>query len=174
MRESAHCCGAMPPVLVDGRDRHRRVVEEAHEAHFGGALRVAAVVARAIEHQRARGARARRRRRRRPCGTAAPAPACRRASCRSRSSTSVFTSPGAPASVVSSAAPSPATMSASLSAAGADLREIVVEPARQRGVEIDDVARAHRPRRSRPARGRDSRSRAAVPGRRSPAARARA
>ena len=41
-------------VLVDGRDRHRRVVEEPHEADFGGALRIGAVVAGAIEHQRAR------------------------------------------------------------------------------------------------------------------------
>ena len=31
--------------LIDGRDRHRRVVEEAHEANFGGALRIGAVVA---------------------------------------------------------------------------------------------------------------------------------
>ena len=42
--------------LVDGRDRHRRVLEEAHEAHFRRALRIAAVVLGAIEHQRARGA----------------------------------------------------------------------------------------------------------------------
>ena len=41
---------------VDGRDRHRRMVEEAHEAHFGGALRVEMLVAGAADHQRARGA----------------------------------------------------------------------------------------------------------------------
>ncbi len=32
-------------LLVDGRDRHRRVVEKPHEADFGGALRIGAVVA---------------------------------------------------------------------------------------------------------------------------------
>ena len=43
-------------MLVDGRDRHRRVMEEPHEADFGGALRIGAVVAGAVEHERARGA----------------------------------------------------------------------------------------------------------------------
>ena len=69
-----------PALLVDGRDRHRRVVEEAHEAHFGRALRIVPLVARAVEHQRARGAGRRRRRRTRPCGTAAPARCGRRGS----------------------------------------------------------------------------------------------
>ena len=41
---------------VDGGDRHRGVIEEAHEADFGGALRIGALVARAVDHQRARGA----------------------------------------------------------------------------------------------------------------------
>ncbi len=41
---------------VHGRNRHRGVVEEAHEAHFGGALRIGTLVARAADHQRARGA----------------------------------------------------------------------------------------------------------------------
>ena len=41
---------------IDSRDRHRRMVEKAHEADFRRALRVCAVVARAIEHQRARSA----------------------------------------------------------------------------------------------------------------------
>ena len=59
---------------------------------------------------------------------------------RSRSSTSVLSSPGAARSVVSSAAPSPATRSASFKPAGADLRQILVEPIGQRGVEIDHVA----------------------------------
>ena len=45
-----------PALPVDGRDRHWGVVEEAHEAHFGGALWIGAVVARAVEHERARGA----------------------------------------------------------------------------------------------------------------------
>ena len=41
---------------VDGRDRHRGMIEEAHEADFGGALRVGMLVAGAADHQRARGA----------------------------------------------------------------------------------------------------------------------
>ena len=43
-------------VPVDGGDRHRRIMKKAHEAHLRGALRLGAVVARAIEHERARGA----------------------------------------------------------------------------------------------------------------------
>ena len=42
--------------FVDGRDRHRGVIEEAHEADFGGALRIEPLVAGAADHQRARGA----------------------------------------------------------------------------------------------------------------------
>ena len=42
-------------LLVDGRDRHRGIVEEAHEAHLGGAQRIGAAVAGAIEDERARG-----------------------------------------------------------------------------------------------------------------------
>ncbi len=41
---------------VHRRDRHRGVIEEAHEADFGGALRIGPLVARAADHQRARGA----------------------------------------------------------------------------------------------------------------------
>ena len=41
---------------VHGRDRHRGVVEETHEADFGGALRIGTLVAGAADHQRARGA----------------------------------------------------------------------------------------------------------------------
>ena len=42
------------PDAVHGRNRHRGVIEEAHEAHFGGALRIGTLVARAADHQRAR------------------------------------------------------------------------------------------------------------------------
>ena len=42
---------------VDGRDGHRRVVEEAHEAHLGGALRIGTLVAGAADDQGARGTR---------------------------------------------------------------------------------------------------------------------
>ena len=43
--------------LVDGRNRHRCRLEEAHEAHFGRARGVRGTALRAVEHQRARGAR---------------------------------------------------------------------------------------------------------------------
>jgi hypothetical protein len=39
---------------VHGRNRHRGVIEETHEAHFGGALRIGTLVAGAADHQRAR------------------------------------------------------------------------------------------------------------------------
>src|SRR5581483_9677443 len=58
LREGAHKARIFPrdtSTFVDGGDRHRRVVKETHEAHFGGALRVGgAVLARTVEHQRAR------------------------------------------------------------------------------------------------------------------------
>ncbi len=38
--------------FVDGGDRHRRRLEEAHEADFRGALRIVGLAARAVEHQR--------------------------------------------------------------------------------------------------------------------------
>src|SRR5450759_2783880 len=43
--------------LVDGGDCHRRILEETHKAHFRRALRIAAVVLGPIKHQRARGPR---------------------------------------------------------------------------------------------------------------------
>ena len=43
-------------ILVHRGDRHRSVLKEPHEAHFGGALRVAALVSCTVERQRARGA----------------------------------------------------------------------------------------------------------------------
>ena len=46
-----------PALLVHRGDRHRRVLEEAHEAHLGGALRIGAVVACAVEDEGARGTR---------------------------------------------------------------------------------------------------------------------
>ena len=45
---------ADPAFAVDGGDRHRRVVEEAREAHLGVAQRIARRLARAAQHQRAR------------------------------------------------------------------------------------------------------------------------
>jgi hypothetical protein len=44
-----------PALLVDGRDRHRGIVEEAHETHFGSAQWVGTAVAGAIEDEGARG-----------------------------------------------------------------------------------------------------------------------
>ena len=51
-----------------------------------------------------------------------------------------MTSPGAAESVVSSAAPCPATRSVELQSAGAELRQVVIEPFGQRGVEVADLA----------------------------------
>src|SRR5262249_57157012 len=41
-----------PALLVDGRNRHRRVLKETHEAHFPGALRIDRAVAGPVEHER--------------------------------------------------------------------------------------------------------------------------
>ena len=126
--------------LVDGRDRHRRVVEEAHEAHFGGALRIGHVLARAVEHQRARGARRAVGRERDLVDTAAPARCVPPRVLRSRSSTSVFTSPGVAGDRGEQRRAVARDDVGELQAAGADLREVVVEPAGERRVEVDDVA----------------------------------
>ena len=110
--------GAHDPARpVDRRDRHRRVVEEAHEAHLGGALRIGASSPRARLSTSVRDA---------PGAPSAPnGHACgysrtgrrlavARHADRGRT-TSVLTSPGTAAIAVSSAAPSPDTMSASFS-----------------------------------------------------------
>jgi hypothetical protein len=114
------------------------MVEEAHEAHLGGALRIDALIARAVDHERPRRAGLRRRRRRPACDR------CRTGSVlplrvrRSRSRTSVFTSPGAGTMPVRSAAPSPETMSASFSPPEPIFREIVVQPAREGRIDVGD------------------------------------
>ena len=59
---------------------------------------------------------------------------------RSMSNTSVLTSPGTATIEVSSEAPSPDTMSVSFRPPDADFGEVVIEPVRQRGVDIDEVA----------------------------------
>ncbi len=56
------------------------------------------------------------------------------------SNSSVFTSPGAADSVVTSARPSPGDDVAELQAAGADLGQILLQPFGQRRIEIGDVA----------------------------------
>ena len=59
---------------------------------------------------------------------------------RSMSKISVLTSPGAAESVVSSAAPSPGHQLLEPQSAGAELRQVVIEPFGQRGVEVADLA----------------------------------
>jgi hypothetical protein len=128
-----------PALLVDGRDRHWGILEEPHEADFGGALRVDAAVAGAVENECARGAGravgAERDLVKQPGRHGATGPGLevdiedlglhvarhgrergqeRRALAREH--------------VVE------------LETAGADLREIMVEPIGERGVEIDDAA----------------------------------
>ncbi len=129
------------PFPIDGGDRHRGIVEEAHEADFGGALRIGAVVAGAVEHERARGA-----------GRAVGAEGelveqphrqlaaaaglqieiddfgfqlARRGSQRGQERGAVA-----------------GDEVGELQPAGADLRQILVEPVGERGVEIDHVAAA--------------------------------
>ena len=128
-----------PALLVDGRDRHRRVLEEAHEAHFGGALRIDAVVAGAIENERARGP-----------GRAVGAEG------------DLVEEPDRQRAAAASLEVDVENLGldvarhgrkrgeqrrafaghdvVELEAAGADLGEIVIEPVGERGVEIDDVA----------------------------------
>ena len=53
---TARWCARSCPALSTVAIAIGVIVEEAHEAHFGGALRIGAVAARAVEHQRARGA----------------------------------------------------------------------------------------------------------------------
>ena len=128
-----------PAGLVDGRDRHRGILEEPHEADFGGALRVDAAVARAVENERARGAGravgAERDLVEQPRRNGAAAPGlevdiedfdlhvARHGRERGQQRRAL-----ACQDVLE------------LEAAGADLREIMVEPIGERGVEIDDVA----------------------------------
>ena len=126
-------------MLVDGRDRHRRVLEEAHEAHFGGALRVGAAVAGAIEDERARGA-----------GRAVGAEGDLVEQPRRNGAAAA----GLEVDVenlglhVAGHRRQRGEQRRALArhdvvepqAAGADLREIMVEPIGQRGIEIDDVA----------------------------------
>ena len=59
---------------------------------------------------------------------------------RSMSNTSVLTSPGTATIEVSSDAPSPDTMSVSFRPPDADFGQVVIEPVRQRRVDVDDVA----------------------------------
>ena len=126
-------------MLVDGRDRHRRAVEKPHEADFSGALRIGAVVAGAIEHQCPR--RARRAvgavselmehpHRQRAAGARPQIEiehlgfdVARRAAQRRQQRRTVA-----------------GDQIGELEPARADLRQILIEPIGERGIEIDDVA----------------------------------
>jgi hypothetical protein len=128
-----------PALLVDGGDRHRGILEEPHEADFGGALRVDAAVAGAIENEGARwsgrAVRAERDLVEQPGRNSASGAGlevdiedlglhvARNGSKRGEERRAL-----AREDVVE------------LETAGADLREIMVEPIGERGVEIDDVA----------------------------------
>ena len=162
----------MEPRLVDGGDRHRRMVEEAHEAHFGGALRVGTLVARAVDHDRARGA-----------GGAVGAErelvidadgqrlAAARAQIEVEHLGLDFARRRHDAGQQRRAVARDDV--GQLQTARTDLGQVVVEPVRQRRVDVRQ-RRTGWPKRSRSARDRDTRSPAADPGTRLPAARDRA
>ena len=126
-------------VAVDGRDRHRRIVEKAHEADFRRALRIGTVVAGAIDDERARSAGA---------TVCAEGKLVEQAN-RQRASAAGFqveveyfrldlAGRGAKRRQQGGAVARDEV--GKLEPAGADLGEILVEPVRQRRVEIDDIA----------------------------------
>ena len=127
--------------LVDGRNRHRRILEEAHEAHFGRALRIAAVVLGAVEHQRARDA-----------GRAVGAERHlmkqphRHRLAGARLEVEIehfgFDVAGRGIERGQQRRAFAGDNIGELERADADLRQILIEPGRQRGVEINDVAGA--------------------------------
>ena len=139
-RRKARIAACDAPMPVDGGDGHRRVLEEAHEAHFRGALRVAAVVLGAVEHQGARGAR----RAVGAEGDLVEQPHRHRfAAARAQIEVEHFRlhlarRGGERGEELGALAGDDVV---ELERAGADLREVVVEPCGERGVEIDDVAR---------------------------------
>ena len=116
---------------VDRRDGDRRVVEEAREAHLRGALALVHVHARrAVEHQRARGARRAVLAEGDAVDRAAPAGTGRCGGAGRGRRSRCARSPGSPENDVIIATTSRGTTSGKAQAAGADLREIVVEPRR--------------------------------------------
>ena len=126
--------------LVDGGDRHGGVLEEAHEAHFRRPLRIAAVVLGAVEHQRARGAR-------RTVGAerhlVEQAHRHRLAAARLEVEVEHLGLHLAGRGVERGQERRALTGDdvIELERAGPDLRQIVIEPVGERGVEIDNVAR---------------------------------
>ena len=126
-------------VAIDGRDRHRRVVEEPHEADLGGALRIGAVVAGAIEHQRARGAGPAVGAEREPVEQANR----QRAAVAGLQIEVEHLGPdlaGCGAQRGQQRRAVAGDEVGQFEAAGADLGEVLVEPVGERGVEVDDVA----------------------------------
>ena len=129
-------------VGVDRSDRHRRRVEEAREAHLRGAqvLGLGSSPGARLMHQRARGAG------RAVAGEgdavqdARPAEAAAAALEVDVELLASSLRPAGRRRWLISAAPSPATMSASLSPPDAELGEIIVEPAGERRVHIGDRA----------------------------------
>ncbi len=125
--------------FVDGRDRHRRVVEEANEAHFGRAQRIGHLFARAVEHQRAR--RARRSVGRERDLVIEPH---RHGAAATRLEIEIVHNGLHVARIAGHGREQRRAVArhdvGDLQAPGADLREVVVEPARERCVEIADVA----------------------------------
>ena len=128
-----------PARSVDGRDCHRGIVEEAHEAHFGGALRILVFAARAVQYQCARW----------PGRTVGAEGHLMEQPDRNRAAVA-----GLEVEVEDfgfdfarhrrqrqKRSPLARHDVGEFQAAGSDFREILVEPACQRGIQIDDVAR---------------------------------
>ena len=124
---------------VHGRNRHRGVIEEAHEADFGGALRIGTLVAGAADHQRARRA-----------GHAVGAERQlviephRHGLAAAHPQIDVehfgFDFAGHRHDRGQKRRAVAGHDVGQLQPAGADLREVVIQPVRQRGVDIDEVA----------------------------------
>ena len=124
---------------VDGGDRHRRMMEKAHEADFRGALRIGAVVARAIEHQRARSA---------GRAVGAESELVKEANRQRAPAAGLEIEVEHLGLHLARSRPQRRQQGGAvagnkvgeLEAAGADLGKVLVEPIGERGVEIDDVA----------------------------------
>src|SRR5262249_18769060 len=124
--------------LVDRGDRHGRVLEETHEAHFGGTLRIAAIILCPIENQ---GARSTKR------TISAEGDLVEKAYRYRLSAPGLeieiknlgFYLPGRRTNCCQQRGAFARNDIAELQRAGADLGEIVIKPRRERGIEIDNV-----------------------------------
>ena len=127
--------------LVDRGDRHRRRLEEAHEAHFGRARRIGGAALRAVENQRARRAR-------RAVGAERDLVEQAHGQRAARAGLEVEVHhlglhlAGSGAERGEKGRPAARDDVGQHQPAGADLGEIMIEPGGERGVDVADVALA--------------------------------